>query len=370
MDGTHMRLMAPQVLPFSSIGDGHRRICEVFAMADGAVLALQATCVLGAAPSLTLFSLLRPAGGDWAAPVQLVTDLAIPSGLSMTVAPVLMRDGADFAVAWACDAGGLVLVTPGGVEVVATEGRITALCAQGGDLYAAVALPDAAAILVRRAGQDMQPFAPAIPGGEVTALAVFADQLHAATASARAGFDLWRSAGGEWVPVMTRGAWRYGSSPKVTAMAVVGPQLYVAAEGADLSHVRVGDEHPEILAVDAQGGWQLVSGQPRFSPEGLRMPATSGGPGVPGCCGLSVGGFQVTGDDLLVWLKPQASGPNQLSVLSLRQNGWSPLARFALDAVRATSLVAAVDGTVFVAAGTDAKATSGQKSLMVAFAPL
>jgi hypothetical protein len=370
MDGTNNRLTAPHVLPFNSSGDGGRRICAVFAMADGAVLALQASGVQGDAAKVTLLASLRPAGGEWTAPALVAADVAAPSGPSLTLAPVLLRDGADFAVAWPCDATGLLVVTPGGVEVVDCPGRITALCAQGDDLFAAVAMAGETAFLVRRAGQGFQPFAPSLPGVEVTALAFFADHLHAAGASARAGFDLWRSAGGDWTPVMTRGAWRYGSSPQVTAMAVDGERLYVAADGPDIRHVRVGDEHPEILAVDPQGNWQLWSGQARFSPDGLRLPVTAGGPGVPACCGLSVGGFQRQGDGLLVWLKPRPAGPNLLSVMSLTGAGWAPLARIGLDGMAVTTLAAASDGTIFVGAGGNGAATTGAKPLMVAFAPL
>lgn len=365
MNGTDIRSTSPRILPFSSIGGSERRICQVLALADGAVLALQATCVSGSAPVVTVFSALRPAGGDWSVAAPLALDLAVPAALSMTVPPVLLRDGPDFAVAWAMDGAGLIVLTQGGAELVEGPGRITALCAEAGRIYAAVG----AEIFARQPGQGWQRFAPALAGGEVTALGFFAGQMHAAVANAVAGFDLWRSAGGDWTQVMTRGAWRYGSSPKVTAMAAAGGRLYVAADGPDISHVRVGDEHPEILAVAADGSWQLLSGQARFSPEGLRLPTTAGGPGVPACCGLSVGGMQMQGETLLVWLKPRGKGANVLSLLRLSASGWSAPDRFALVELAVTSLAVAADDTVLVASGAETDGASTRKPLLVARAP-
>lgn len=361
MDGTDIRVTTPRILPFSSIGGVERRICQVLRLNDGALLALQATCVAGDLPSVTVFAALRPAGGDWQAAVALAMDFATPAALSMTVAPVVVDGGADFAVAWAFDAAGLLILSPAGAEVIEAPAPITALCAADGALFAATG-----AQVHRRTGQGWQAHGPALTG-PVTGLALFAGQVHVAMASSSAGFDLLRSAGGDWTPVMTRGAWRYGSSPRVTAMVVVGGTLYVAADGADMTHVRIGDEHPELLAVDEAGGWHLVSGQARFSPDGLRLPATAGGPGVPGCCGLTIGGIQAKGDGLQLWMLPRGEGASVLSVMTLAGSEWSALQSVALETAGVTTLVLS-EGTAFVAAGGEATAASKRKSLLVAAA--
>ena len=367
MDGTDNRVTEPHILPLTSIGGSERRICQVLAMGDGAVLALQAICVDRA---LTLFASLRATGSDWSAPALLAVDLAVPAVPSMTLAPVVLQEGEDFAVAWPLDGAGLLLITPRGGDVLLAPGRVTALCGQGGALHVAVG----SQVFRHQDGQGWQKLGPAL-AGPVTALALFAGHVHAATASDRAGFDLSRLVGDDWEAVMTRGAWRYASSPRVTAMAVVGARLLVAADGPDLSVVQVGDEHPELLTVDEDGGWSLLSGQARFTPEGLRLPVTAGGPGVPGCAGLTVGGIQplgaiqTPGVSALIWLRPRGDAADGLATMALSGDEWSPTDRLARVEAGVTSLAVARDGTVLIAAGADVGAGMARRPLLTLRAP-
>ena len=405
MDGTNIRLTTPRILPFSTVGGSERRICMVLPLEGGAMLALQATCVLGAEPSVTVFSARRaPGDADWSAPVALAIDLPVPAALSLSVAPVLLRDGvSDFFVAWPFEGAGFLELTASGARVdmgVTVDGggpadggtgRITALCGQGETLYAALQGSDAAeAVIVSRAISGEWQVLAAGPltcaaGEAVTALAVFADKIYAATANATAGFELFcaaTGAGGSWETVLTRGAWRYGYNRSVTAMAVIGARLYVAADGPDLSHISIGDEHPEIMVVAADGHWQLFSGQARFTPEGLRRSVTVAGPGTPGCSGRTIGGLQGRGEDILVWLKPRAAAGNaaagrglvSVALWSAAEAEWTMGEPILVPEVFVTSLAVAVDGGILLAAGADVAgsevlAGAARKPLLFALAP-
>lgn len=367
MDSFDKRMTAPAILPFCSIGENERRLCAVFTLDDGAIWALQATCVLGETPRLTLFSARLAAGtAQWSQAQALVIDLAVPAALSLDVAPVLVRAGSsDPAIAWAFESGGALVLTTQGATIVQgpSNGRVTALGPADKGICAAIqrkGTPDVGIYLA--SGSEWKPIA-AGPltcedGEAITAIGSFAGHVHAARSNSVKGFDLYRAAPGpegEWAAVITEGAWRYGYDRAVSAMAVVGNQLLVAVDGPASGVVNIGDEHPEILTVDAQGHWQVFSGPARFTPDGLRAPVTTDGPGTPDFKGLTIGGIHAQGKDVALWLKPR-DGDGELVAISLwtaETVEWLVLETMLVPQIAITSMALTPDGTLLVAAGAD-----------------
>ncbi len=378
MDSFDKRMTAQPILPFCSIGEPERRLCAVFTLDDGATLALQATCVLGETPRLTLFTARLAAGAaQWSQASALAIDLAVPSALSLGVLPVLVRATAgDPMVAWAFEHGGALVLTLQGARVVQgpSNGRVTALGAADKGICAAIqrrGTPEVGIYL--QSGTEWKPLA-AGPltcdeGEAITAIGAFAGQIHAARSNAFKGFDLWRAAPGpegEWAPVITEGAWRYGYNRAVSAMAVVGDQLLVAVDGPVSDTVSIGDEHPEILSVDARGQWQVFSGQARFTPDGLRLPVTVAGPGTPDFKDLTIGGLHAQGRDVALWLKPRDPSGDlvALSLWSAETGDWLVLETIPVPRIAITSVALTPDGSVLVAAGADLDASDDNGDIL------
>lgn len=106
-------------------------------------------------------------------------------------------------------------------------------------------------------------------------LAVLGGRLFAATTNPARGFQLWstelsRLGTGKapaWDQVLRDGAFRYARNPQVTAMAVHGGALHLAA-GDD----GPGRPGPELLRIEEDGQWEIVAGEARFTPHGLKVP--------------------------------------------------------------------------------------------------
>jgi hypothetical protein len=112
--------------------------------------------------------------------------------------------------------------------------------------------------------------------------------LYAATINKRWGFQLWKCKPEgkppyKWTKILDRGAWRQISSVP-SAMFVFKGALYVAATlqrqgrgGRD----RFGPYPAELIRVHPDDSWELVTGQPRFTPHGFKRPTsgTAGGLG-------------------------------------------------------------------------------------------
>ncbi len=118
----------------------------------------------------------------------------------------------------------------------------------------------------------------------ISALLVEGETLYAATANPVRGFQLW-SAGsdGAWALHITDGAGRYSLNPRITAMALAGGELFLGT--AYTPPVLEADETakpvaPELLCLDLDSGeWEILAGQPRFSPDGFKVPFALKGPG-------------------------------------------------------------------------------------------
>lgn len=122
----------------------------------------------------------------------------------------------------------------------------------------------------------------------VFSLATAHGHLYAGTASPRRGFQLWRTdatgpAPYRWDRVLTDGAWRFNHNLSTAAMTEFGGDLYVGSGIPGLGYDRENDVGPaagELIRVRADGSWDLIFGEPRFTPDGLKIPLSARGPGL------------------------------------------------------------------------------------------
>lgn len=111
--------------------------------------------------------------------------------------------------------------------------------------------------------------------------------VYAGTGSPTRGFQLWRTdATGEapytWTRVLTDGAFRFNHNLSTGAMTEFNGDLYVGSGipgfGYDADN-DVGPSAAELIRVRPDGTWDLIMGEPRFSPDGLKVPLAAMGPG-------------------------------------------------------------------------------------------
>lgn len=132
----------------------------------------------------------------------------------------------------------------------------------------------------------------ALPGlgqgatGGVTQMGVAHGHVYLAVEGADRGFSLWRAAPAaeapwDWQLVIDRGAYRYSLAPQVTRMLDYRGDLYVATALSDtgFGKDKAGPAAAELLRVAPDGTWDLIMGQPRFSPDGLKVPLSGYGEG-------------------------------------------------------------------------------------------
>ena len=118
-------------------------------------------------------------------------------------------------------------------------------------------------------------------------MAVFNGYLYAGTANVREGFQVWKTdAEGtppyRWTRVISHGAFRGKFNEGVVTMRAFGGHLYVGSGiqegGWDTEH-NVGPAAAEVIRLHPDDSWDLVVGQPRMTPDGLKVPLSGLGPG-------------------------------------------------------------------------------------------
>ena len=125
----------------------------------------------------------------------------------------------------------------------------------------------------------------------VNELVVFNGHLYAATLNARHGFQVWKTdAEGRppyrWRKVVTDGAWGGPVRSIAAAVAEFGGALYISSaiqrQGPDSLH-GYGPFGAEIIRLWPDDRWEIVTGESRFTPQGLKTPITglAGGFGDP-----------------------------------------------------------------------------------------
>jgi hypothetical protein len=135
----------------------------------------------------------------------------------------------------------------------------------------------------------------------VFALATAHGQVYAGTGSPQHGFQLWRTkaegeAPYEWERVLTHGAWRFNHNLSVAELIEFDGDVYVGSGIAGFGYDRENDVGPcaaEILRVHPDGSWDLLVGEPRFTPDGLKVPLSAMGPGFDDAYNSVIWNFEV-----------------------------------------------------------------------------
>lgn len=118
-------------------------------------------------------------------------------------------------------------------------------------------------------------------------MVAYRDQLYASTLNVQSGFQIWKTdAEGRppyrWTRVLTHGAWRGKLNQAAVAMVPFGGDLYLGAAiqngGYDRIH-KVGPAAAELLRVHADDSWDLIAGDARSTPDGMKVPLSGMGPG-------------------------------------------------------------------------------------------
>jgi hypothetical protein len=118
-------------------------------------------------------------------------------------------------------------------------------------------------------------------------MAVFAGHLYAGTMNPVTGFQIWRTrAEGtppfRWERVISRGAYRGPLNEAALSMVAFDDALYVGTGIQNGGHDRandVGPAPPELIRIYPDGTWDLLVGEARHTPEGLKRPLSGFGPG-------------------------------------------------------------------------------------------
>ncbi len=122
----------------------------------------------------------------------------------------------------------------------------------------------------------------------ITAIARLGEGLVVAVSDPRRGFDLMLHTPGEAVPdftsLLTRGAQRFAPNGAISAIASApmaeGDGLLIGTAALATIEGSPGNWGPELLRLDADGGWELIFGMPRLTPDGLKRPRTGKRPGL------------------------------------------------------------------------------------------
>ncbi len=117
-------------------------------------------------------------------------------------------------------------------------------------------------------------------------LATHGDHLYAGTANLK-GYQVWRTDGARWPDhhwerVLVNGAYRGPLNQGAATLCSFGDHLYVGSGiqhgGIDVEN-KVGPAGPELVRVDADGHWDLIVGQARETPDGMKEPLSGFPPG-------------------------------------------------------------------------------------------
>lgn len=118
-------------------------------------------------------------------------------------------------------------------------------------------------------------------------MAAFDGHLYAGTTNIQEGYELWKTdAEGSppyrWKKVLGFGAYRGKLSQGAVSLCAFGEHLYVGSAiqygGYDVEN-NVGPAAPELIRVHRDDSWDLIAGDPRLTPDGLKVPMSGLGPG-------------------------------------------------------------------------------------------
>lgn len=122
----------------------------------------------------------------------------------------------------------------------------------------------------------------------IFSLAATKNYVYAGTGNPVTGMELWRTdakgkAPYKWEKVLAFGGFRYAQNFATAAMAEFNGALYVGGGitgfGYDKAH-DIGPAAAELIRVHDDGSWDLIFGEARFTPDGLKIPLSAMGPGL------------------------------------------------------------------------------------------
>jgi SAM-dependent methyltransferase len=123
-------------------------------------------------------------------------------------------------------------------------------------------------------------------------MGVFNGFLYAGTLNPIEGFQIWKTeakgnAPYQWTKVIEKGAYRGKLNEGACSFCVFEDHLYVGSAIQYGGHDRdyyVGPAPPEIIRLCKDDTWHLIAGEPRQTPDGLKLPLSGLGPAFGNIC--------------------------------------------------------------------------------------
>lgn len=160
------------------------------------------------------------------------------------------------------------------------------------------------------------------------------------------GFEIWQSddSGASWALVVPCGAYRYRRNALISALTISQGYTFIAASSIDSDPFDCGRAVGfEILVLSPSAHWDVLSGDCRCTPSGLRVPLLARGPGLDRINDHDVIGLGCTGDALFV--------------LSGRRRLWrlteSEVERLAIDEDLVPTALLTSNGAIWLVVGGD-----------------
>lgn len=148
---------------------------------------------------------------------------------------------------------------------------------------------------------------------QVTAMAFMGDRLHVAVADSLAGFDVFVLDISQKTPaldlVLSRGADRFALNAAVTTMHPGAGGLLMGTAALATGTDQIGNWGAELLVMLPDGHWDLVIGQPRFSQDGLKLPASHEMPGVSDAANSAIKAIARMGQRTVIAVQDFAGNP-------------------------------------------------------------
>lgn len=173
----------------------------------------------------------------------------------------------------------------------------------------------------------------------ITALTVHQGKLYAGTNNPAGGFQIWALEADvehndpAWTCVMRQGAARNGMNARVELLSSHHKNLWIGTATDEPTVDALDWPAAELLRIEPDGVWELIAGEARLTPQGLRLPLSLLGPGLddPGVTHLStMAMLPETNANVGLLL---GGGPMAGLWVSLDDETWEPILQDELDAL-------------------------------------
>lgn len=167
----------------------------------------------------------------------------------------------------------------------------------------------------------------------VHGLCVYDHHLYALIGNGLTGFQIWKTdavgnAPYQWQLVVERGAQRFTLNNGIPSFAVFNGALYIGTGAPATEPLADNQAAAEILRFTADDRWELVMGNPRFSPHGLQIPASAHSAGFDDKEMVSVSQMAASNDYLYASLNTAPEGGNRVQLWrSADGNEWEMTGR-------------------------------------------